>query len=107
MPYKIQQLGLGGILDQAITLVKNHFGLLFQIMLMTLIPWGILSGAIQLSVLPSPPPNGSPEDMAKYVQSVLGYLPLIYGLAIVGGLIVLPIANAAVIYSVADRKSVV
>lgn len=102
MPYKIQQLGLGGILDQAISLIKQHFGLLFQIMLMTLIPWGIISGIIQLSVLPAPPVNPTPEDTARYLQSIISYLPLIYGLAIMGGLIVLPIANAAVIFSVAE-----
>jgi len=100
--YKIKHLSLGGVLDQAISVVKNHFGLLFQIMLMTLIPWNILSGVIQLSVLPTPPAKGTPEEMTRYLQSVISYLPMIYGLAIVGLLIVLPIANAAVIYSVAE-----
>lgn len=102
MPYKIQKLGLGGILDQAITLVKNHFGLLFQIMLMTLIPWSLIAGFIQLAIIPTPPTGSSPEEMARYGQAVARNLPLIFGLAVIGGLIILPIANAAVIYSVAE-----
>lgn len=102
MAYKIQQLNLGGVLDQAITLVKNHFWLLFQIMLMTLIPWGIISGVIQLAVLPQPPANATQEEQLRYVQTLFAYLPLIYGLLIFGGLFVLPIANAAVIYSAAE-----
>jgi len=38
MKYQIKQLGVGGILDQSINLLRNHFGLLFGIVATTIIP---------------------------------------------------------------------
>lgn len=102
MPYKIQQLGLGGILDQAITLVKNHFGLLFQIMLMTWIPVMVISEGVKIAAgVPQPPASINLQDWVRYSQEVERFSGLVNGLNLVTGVGIL-IANAAVIYSVAQ-----
>lgn len=101
MPYKIQQLRLGGILDQAISLTKNHFGLLFGIMLFLMIPLQLIQGFVQLAGVPELPPGATAAEIfAAWMEqgSNLGTtLPLI----MLGVLVVFPVTNAAVIHGVA------
>ncbi|MCX7408036.1 MAG: hypothetical protein NTZ32_08130 [Planctomycetales bacterium] len=53
MKYQIKQLALGGILDQAISLLRNHFGLLFGIVATTIIPFSAILGLVQYSLIAS------------------------------------------------------
>jgi hypothetical protein len=102
MTYRIQQLKLGGVLDQAIALTKNHFGLLFSIMAIVFIPFSLISSFIMLAVLPAPPQMGaSPEQIMAFQQAIAKNLPLTVGSGLLSLLIVLPLTNAAVVDAVA------
>ncbi len=59
--YKLQHMGLGGILDQAISICKDHFGLLFKIMLILHIPFAFLIG-FGLIIAHSSDPIGRPSE---------------------------------------------
>lgn len=88
MKYQIKQLGLGGILDQAISLLRNHFGLLFGIVAMTIIPFQAILGLVQYSIMAG-------GDLQT------GTMVALFGNLFVG----LPLAlfvNAAVIHAVAS-----
>ncbi len=91
MQYQIKQLGLGGILDQAISLMRNHFGLLFGIVGMTFVPFFAVIGFVQYSM-------AVPGDLqsAQYVNIITGIAGAIFGLT-VG-----PLVNAAMIHAVAS-----
>mgnify|MGYP003325633220 CR=1 FL=1 len=99
MSYKIQHLSIGGVLDQSITLVKNHFGLLFQIMLMVWIPWVILGNGIVLAMMPALPPNPTLADVLA-VQAKIGTISLI--ISLVTAFILMPWASASVMYAVSQ-----
>ncbi len=101
MTYQIKQLKLGGILDQAIALTKNHFGLLFSIIALVYIPFSLISSFAILSVTPPPPMGASPEQMIAYQQEVFKNLPLIMGVGLLSAFVVLPLTNAAVVDAVA------
>ena len=88
MQYQIKQLGVGGILDQSINLLRNHFGLLFGIVATTIIPVQAILGLVQYSLLVS-------GDR----QTGL----LVVGIGnIVFALIMAPLVNAAMIHAVAS-----
>ncbi len=102
MPYQIQQLKLGGILDQAISILKNHFGLLFTIMAIAYVPAVLLMGVVQVSMLPQPiTMTSTPEEIRAYQQAQMEALPFIVIPALISMLILLPLANAAVVDAVA------
>ena len=50
--YKLQHMGLGGILDQAISICKDHFGVLFKIMLILYVPFAAIFGLIIATLAP-------------------------------------------------------
>jgi hypothetical protein len=102
MPYKIQHLGLGGILDQAIAITKNHFGLLFTIMLLLLIPFNLITGFISLSLLPDMTTEPTAETFMEFQEVQARYWPLFAVFGIINGLFILPLTNAAVIWAVAE-----
>ena len=102
MRYEIKELGLGGVLDQAINLVKNHFGLLFGITLVLFIPWTLLQSFVILSILPQPPAQPTPADALAYQQAVLANVKYIFPLTLISIFIVLPLTNAAVIRAIAN-----
>jgi hypothetical protein len=104
MAYKIQYLGLGGILDQAIAITKNHFGLLFTIVLILIIPCELISGFIDLANSPELPPDATFLDAMEAQQtfeanSTLTLLSYILQLAL--NFILIPLTNASVIHAVA------
>jgi hypothetical protein len=102
MAYKIQHMGLGGILDQAIAISKNHFTLLFTIMLLLLIPYDLITGFISLSILPELPAEPTYENILEYQAAQSRYMPLFGIFQIINGLFILPLTNAAVIWAVAQ-----
>lgn len=103
MAYKIQHLGLGGVLDQAIAITKNHFGLLFGIMLFLVIPFRLIMGIVQLSMAPKLPADATSVEVIAAQQERSQYWPFYIGIAFIGGLIVGPVTNAAVIHAVARK----
>ena len=102
MAYQIQQLKLGGILDQAVAITKDHFGLLFTIMLLLFVPASLIVGFVQLAMLPPQPTMDSPpEVIAAYQEAVMEALPINLAIGFVFGLVVMPLTNAAVVDAVA------
>ena len=102
MKYKIQRLTVSEVLNQGIALMRNHFGLLLQIMLILWVPWLVVSGFVQLSMLPQMPPNPTPQDAQRVLQAQLANLPMLLGITFVGVFIILPMTNAAMIYAIAE-----
>jgi hypothetical protein len=43
MRYEIRKLKLGGVLDDAIKLTKNHFGAFFGVVAVTILPLGLVN----------------------------------------------------------------
>lgn len=103
MSYRIQHLKLGGILDQAIAIVKNNFGLLFGILLFAWVPYSLIAGAINLAIAPQLPPNPTMQDVSRFQAEAVENLPITLAIGLFGGLIILPLTNAAIIYAVAER----
>jgi hypothetical protein len=103
MAYRIQHLGLGGILDQAIAITKNHFGLLFGIMVCLLIPYQLIVNFAQLAIAPELPANPSFEDIMAAQREVAQFWPLSLAAGAVGLLLVIPVTNAAVIHAISKK----
>ena len=90
MKYEIKALGLGEILDQAIKLIKDKFGLLMGIMALTVIPSQIAIGYFSQLMQPQ---AGQPPQLGSI-------LPLLGGVYFFM-LVILPLSNAAVVYATA------
>jgi len=101
MQYQIQSLGLGGILDQAIKLVKNHFRLFFGIVALLYLPFALLQGFVALAILPELPATPTKEDARVYQEAVAQASIYTVPLSLFFGLLIVPITNAAVIDAVA------
>jgi hypothetical protein len=87
--YETHELGVGGILDQAIAVTKDHFWLLFKIVIVMLLPFTIVAGWLIA------------EDVLA-AQAGQG-LSMRFGiLSLVNMAVVYPLTNAAMIYAVAS-----
>lgn len=104
MAYKIQHLGLGGILDQSISICKDHFGLLFKIMLIIYIPFVLAMGFVTAAIVPQAPAGGAMGDMQRanevQIEAMTTMWPIFLSM-IVLSIVVMPVTNAAVIQAVA------
>jgi hypothetical protein len=100
MSYTIKHMGIGGILDQAISIVKDHFMLLFKIMLFGVIPISFVQHFLTITGTPELPPNPTLQDYMRQQSEPNVYAIWIGGLSFISG-IVLILTNAAVIQAVA------
>ncbi|TWU25740.1 hypothetical protein [Bythopirellula polymerisocia] len=100
MQYEIKSLGLGGILDQTIKLVTNHFGLFFGIVAVLYLPFVLLQGFIPLAVLPELPAQPTTEQIRAYQEANAQLGLYLAPLSILFGFVIVPITNAAVIDAV-------
>ena len=99
MRYAIRELKLGEVLDQAVNLTKDHFGVLISITAILLIPYNVIGGFIQIATLPTPPPNPTPEQAMAFGAAALRVsLPI----ALVAVYVIAPITNAAVVYAISN-----
>jgi hypothetical protein len=101
MVYKIKQLGLGGILDQAIAITRDNFLLLFTIMLIIVVPAFLIQGFLALSITPEIPAHPTAQDYMRIQQAQARYWPWMLGFGALEFIVLLPLANAAVIQAVA------
>ena len=90
MRYTIRELKLGEILDQAVNLTKDHFGVLLGITGVLMIPFYVLGGLIQVSMIPKLPPNPTPEQAAAVTFGAMR-VSLPFGL--LGAYVITPITN--------------
>ena len=103
MRYGIRELGVGGILDQAVRLTKDHFGLLFGVTLVLLVPFGLIQGFVQLAIAPEMPASPTREDIAAIQQANLANLRYTLPVGLLGVLFVIPVTNAALIHTIANK----
>lgn len=103
MRYEIKPLGVGGILDQAIQLLKNHFGLLMGISLCISVPFGLIVGFVSLSLMPPIPVNPTAEDMQAYQQAAMSYMLPLMAMGLLSMAIVYPLTTGAMIHAVASE----
>lgn len=102
MKYEIREQSIGGILDQAIALTKNHFGSFFAVVAVTLLPVGLLQAGVNIAIMPQNMPLiPTPEESIAIQKAQLENLPIIMGMALLA-LIVVPIMNAAMVRIVAN-----
>jgi uncharacterized membrane protein len=99
MRYKIRELKLGEVLDQAVNLTKDHFGVLLGITALLLVPYELISGLIVLSMIPKLPPNPTQAQALAVISTTFG---LIIPILLVRVYVVTPITNAAVIHAIAN-----
>jgi hypothetical protein len=100
MRYEIRELNVGGILDQAIGLTKDHFWLYFKIFCVMFLPFTILSNLIVQWNMPDIPAVMTPEMYRSYSTSVPW--GLISSLSLVNFVLIYPITDAALIYAIAN-----
>lgn len=103
MRYEIRELGLGGILDQAVKLTKNHFGLFLGIVSVLLVPFNLIDGFINLSIMAKLPPNPTIADILAANQTNMKNLAITFPLLLVALLVVIPITNAALIHAISSE----
>jgi hypothetical protein len=97
MRYAIRELKIGEILDQAVKLTKDHFGVLIGITAILLIPYNVITGLIQVYLIPTPPLNPTPEQAMAFSAAALKVsIPIV----LVAVYFIAPITNAAVIYAI-------
>jgi hypothetical protein len=101
MRYQVRELGLGKILDQAVTLTKNHFGLLLGVAAVLQIPFGIVQGLLlqpAAAALPDDPTIADILAMQQQQTNLFVLLPLI----LLNAYVVVPLTNGAMVYAIAN-----
>lgn len=104
MAYKLEHMGLGGILDQAIAICKDHFGLLFKIMLFMYVPLLLAIGLFGLVFEQQAAVNADFDEFrrqgAMQDDEFVVMIPFLLSTLVVG-LVIYPVTNAAIIHAVA------
>ncbi|HEX4143537.1 MAG TPA: hypothetical protein VHY91_08395 [Pirellulales bacterium] len=89
MRYEIRELGVGGILDQAIELTKNHFPLFLGIMLLMYVPVNLLLQGLELLEVESKTDVAAKSNLTSIIR-------------VVSLLVVAPLTNGAIIQAVSS-----
>ncbi|MBD3673263.1 MAG: hypothetical protein HUJ26_07015 [Planctomycetaceae bacterium] len=96
MKYEIRELSVGGILDQAIKVITDNFGVLLTIMCVLQLPLGIASAVVTNAYI------GNGQDMERMMQAAtdpsFSMIMMILGLL---SLAAAPITNAALVSAIA------
>lgn len=100
MKYEIRELSIGEILDQAITLTKDHFGALFTVVAVTLLPIGLIQAGVNIAIMPETPLMPTAEEIAAIQKVQVENWRILVGMSLLT-LLVVPIANAALVRIVA------
>jgi hypothetical protein len=98
--YEIKTLSIGGILDQTVNVVKDHFGVLLGIAAIVYVPYGLINGFIMMTMMPpQPTPPLEPEVMQAYQEGVLKASVMTVPVSLLFGLVG-TIANGAMVWAV-------
>jgi hypothetical protein len=102
MKYELKPLKVGGILDQAILILKDRFGLFLMILLCLQIPVAIVVNLIIIDKVPVLAPNPSPEELAESLQTQLNFLvSVMMPVSFLMLLIVVPVMGGALVHAAA------
>jgi hypothetical protein len=104
MRYEIRELDVGGILDQAIKLTKDHFWLFLKIVAVLMIPISVITGLLVLWNMPDTPAMAQPGMFVPGAR--VEYSATLTTIFAVSGLLnlilVFPLTDAAMIYAIAN-----
>jgi hypothetical protein len=101
--YEIKPLGIGGILDQAVAVVKDHFVLLVGIAAILYVPLGLLNGLLMAELLPKPPGMfAGMEERALFQEAFLSNAMIFIPLSIVIAFVSPPLTYGAMVWSIAS-----
>ena len=102
MRYEIRELDVGGILDQAIKLTKDHFWLFVKITLVLLVPYSVIAGLLLLWNMPDVPAVAQPGVVVTEVRH--GLSPQVWTLIavtnVINFILIIPLTDAALIYAI-------
>ena len=99
--YEIKTLSIGGILDQTVALVKDHFGVLLAIAAVVYVPYGLINGFVMMANMPPrPTPPFEPTVMQEYQEAALMATLLTLPASFLFGFIGVPLANGAMVWAV-------
>lgn len=104
MAYQIKQLSLGGVLDQAVAITKNHFGALFQIVAVTVLPPMLMYSFFAVAVMPQEQPR-TPEEQQAFLQAVLATFQkhgLIFSALLIAWIVGSVIGKGAIVHGLAS-----
>jgi len=102
--YEVKKLSVGGVFDQAIAVVRDHFSLFLAVSLVAYLPLAIVNAIASQSLQPNMPPEPkTPEELWEFYEALLTPLvPLIPLWALIS-FIVWPLTCGAVIWTVSQR----
>jgi hypothetical protein len=104
MRYEIREMEVGGILDQAIKITKDHFWLFLKISAVLLVPFSIITGLLVLWNMPDVPTLSQARMYAaggQYAASP-SLMSIISITTLINLVIVYPLTDAALIYAIAN-----
>ncbi len=99
MAHQIRQLSLGGVLDEAIALTKEHFGALFRIVAVTMLPPLLIVSFYQFAVMPQLTFPFQQEQFVAWMEAQQKHGNIINVLSIASAVATI-LGNAAVVHGV-------
>jgi hypothetical protein len=102
MNYELKPMGVGGILDQSILILKNHFSLFLKIALCLQIPTAVGLNLFVVHTMPAPSREATPEEVAELMRTQFQFLSTFLPILMVWMLIVIPIMNAVIVHAAAS-----
>lgn len=103
MQYQIQELSIGGILDHSLRLFRDNFKLFGVILLVFLFPAQVFFTVTQTIFAPTPYAIETQEVDPNLLMESFGTFYLFLGIGILVTMLVYPLAQAAIMYGVANR----
>jgi len=102
MAYTIKHMGIGGILDQSISIVKDNFALLVKILLFAWIPLSLINGFVMLSFMPQQYGGAQQQDVrSPSLGLTFALIMMVFG--VISAFFVYPLTNAAMIQAIARK----
>jgi hypothetical protein len=100
MKYEVKKLGVGGVLDQSIAVLRDHFGVLVATSLVVYFPLALIN-VIATNVLqpqiPTQPPD--PSKVLEFYEALLTPLIPLIPLWLIIAFVVSPLSYGAVVYA--------
>jgi hypothetical protein len=103
MEYQIRALGVGGILDEAIKLMKNRFGLFMGIACCIQVPYNLIVSYYSLAIQREFDANATDAEIAAYFADAQSGFITSLALGLVGWIVAYPLSNAAMIHAVSHE----
>ncbi len=102
MQYDVKELNLGGILDQAIALTRNHMGLFLGVASLSL-GYSLVTGLIQVATMPPVSPTATFQEQIAAMNEanvqLIRWLPLF----LLAALAVASLTNAALVVAITKK----